>query len=471
MIKKTFVLFFCFCFLLGWSYAQEGDDPFNQPMVDSAEVTMINEEPLIIEEELCDGCVSFDFQGADIRNVLQILSYKSGFNIVIDPEVTGVVTIQLTNVPWEDALNVILNTYGYGYEKRGNILTITTIEKLKISRQNALSLAEQEPIQTKAFVLNYAKASEALASIEKMLTPRGSLNFDQRTNAIIIRDPAGNIEQISGVIEKLDAPTQQVLIEAKIIKTSLGDDEKLGINWGLGVTAAGAARPTYFPFTQSTSNKYSQGLDFDPDDATFKFGTLDFSGVQAILDILKTRSNTEILSNPRIVTLNNQKARISVGEQYPFPQYNYNEESDKLQISGYEYKDIGVIFEVTPYVNNVGMITLYVEPKVTARGDSAAVEGGIDLPVLSVEEASTRVMIQDGQTLVIAGLIKDQAVKIRKKVPILGSIPLLGLIFQKKETELTKTELLIFITPSILTEKIPDDSDLLVEKTKNLKIK
>lgn len=449
-----------------WAQAQEQG---SKPAVQAQKSAEVVKEPT-----LCEGCVSLDFQGADIRNVLQILSYKSGVNIVAGPEVTGLVTIQLTNVPWQDALGVILGTYGYGYEQKGSIITVTTVEKLKKSREDAILLADQEPIITKTFVLDYANASEVIPAIEKMLTSKGNLTFDQRTNTIIVTDTASSVQSVGKVVERLDATTPQVLIEAKIIETSLGDEENLGIDWTIQATVAGAARPTYYPFTEHSENKYfksvnSTSMDFPvPDTDLFAFGTIDFSQFQATLEILKNRSDTEILSSPSIVTLDNQMARIVVGNQYPLPQYTYNEEQAQLQVSGWEYKDIGIIFEVTPHVNTTGFVTLDVAPKVTAILDYVQVEN-TSVPRLSTEEASTKVMIENGKTLVIAGLIKHQLVDTQKKVPLLGDIPLLGLLFRKSNKELTRSELLIFITPHIITDKIPDNSDLMEEKIGSLK--
>jgi len=453
VIRKLFIFVVIFGLLVSVGYTQ---DQQSQPI--SEETT------LDVFGEVCDGCVTLDFRDADIRNVLQILSYRSGVNIVAGPEVTGLVTIQLTNVPWKNALDVILRTYNYGYEQTGNIIIVTTIENLKKLREDALVLADQEAIMTKTFVLNYANASDVVVSIEKMITDRGSINFDQRTNIIIVTDAVSSLSLMADVIGRLDATTPQVLIEAKIIETTLADSENLGIDWTLQLSGSGANRPVTWPFTTTSENKYVKDQPFPaPDEDLFSFGTLDFTQVQAVLEILDSRSNTHILSNPRIVTLDNQTANIVVGSQYPLPEYTYNEEQAKLQVSGWEYKDIGVIFEVTPHVNNAGFVTLDIEPKVTAILDFVQVEN-TSVPQLSTESASTRVMIADGQTLVIAGLIKNQWTDVKKKVPFLGDIPLVGLLFQKKEKTLSKTELLIFITPHIITDKMPDDSEELKKR-------
>jgi len=170
--------------------------------------------------------------------------------------------------------------------------------------------------------------------------------------------------------------------------------------------------------------------------------------------MLTTRSDTNILSNPRIVTLDNKMAKITVGSQYPIPKYSYNEDQAKLQVSDWEFKDIGIIFEVTPHVNNAGHVTLDINPKITAILDYVTVEN-TSMPQLSSEEVTTSVMIKDGETLVIAGLIKDQSTDVKKKLPILGDIPIFGLLFQKTEKTSVKTDLLIFLTPHIITQEQP----------------
>ncbi len=408
-----------------------------------------------------EGLVNLDFREADIRNVLRILTYKSGVNIVAGPEVVGLVTIQLNDVPWLQALDVILSTHGYGYDRKGNIITVTTIENLKKRREDAQLLADQEPLSTKTYTLNYAKASEATTSLDKIRSLRGSVNFDERTNSLIIRDIPANLELIEGVIEKLDATTPQVLIEAKIVETNLTNQENLGVDWVVKASTVGSKRPTTWPFTRRSNNKFvPDNIPADTTATDFSYGTLNFSQVQAVLELLRSRTDTNILSNPRIVTLDNQKASIVVGSQYPIPTYTYNEEQARLQVSGWEYMDIGIIFEVTPHVNNAGMVTLEVQPKVTDILDFVTVEN-TSLPRLSNESASTKVLIKNGETLVIAGLIKDKTSDIKKKIPIIGDIPILGLAFQKSEKAVTKTDLLIFVTPHIITPETHED---LVEK-------
>ena len=402
-----------------------------------------------------DALVSLDFQDADIRNVLKVLSYKSGVNIVAGPEVVGVVTIQLKDVLWNKALEVILATYGYSYERNGNIITVTTIENLKKRREDSHVLEDQEPLVTKTYPLSFAKAVEVVDSISKVKTSRGTINFDQRTNTLIVRDAQSTLDLMDGVVRTLDAVTPQVLIEAKVVETNLSNTDKLGIDWTVKGTASGASRRTSFPFKADESNKFLPTPVFsDPASASFSYGTLSASALSAVLEMLHSRTDTNILSNPKIVTLDNQMAKIVVGSQYPFPKYTYNQEMAKMQVSGWDYKDIGIIFEVTPHVNNNNLVTLDLHPVITAIVTGAegtvSVEG-TTVPKLTVEETQTKVMVGNGQTLVIAGLIKDTTSVTKKKVPFLGDIPILGEVFKKKEETKEKTELLIFLTPHIIT--------------------
>lgn len=417
-------------------------------------------EALVLEDapmetgKVPDGMVSLDFRDADIRDVLRVLAYKSGVNIVAGPEVAGLVTIQLDNVPWQRALDIVLQTYGYAYEKRESIISVTTVENLKKRREDAVILSDQEPLVTKSFVLSYAKAANVVTSVEKMKTERGAVNFDERTNSIIIRDTLSQVEMIGEIIQKLDSTTPQVLIEARIIETTLGKGESLGIDWNVAGSATGALWPTTWPLGKDATNKKFIPTAYDTDaEVPFTYGTLDLNSFSATLEMLEDRSNTNTLSNPRIVTLDNQPARIVVGEQYPFPTYEYNRETGTMQVTSWQYKDIGVVFEVTPHVNNENMVTLDLKPKITAIDGYVVVDQAANarVPQLTTREAQTRVMIRNGETLVIGGLISNRRNDTETKVPFLGSIPFLGRLFSYSSTSDTKTDLLIFLTPHIIT--------------------
>ncbi len=449
MIKRTSIFVFVLCVLsVAW-----GGRVMAQPA--AAPTQPAAAAPTENVSVTGDGNVSIDFRDADIRNVLQILSYKSGVNIVAGPEVTGTVSIQLRDVPWQQALDVILQTYGFAADRKGKIIVVTTVESLKKRREDATALAEQEPLETKTFILNFAKASEVIQSIDKMKSERGKVDFDQRTNTIIVTDVSKKMDLMDEVIKQLDTTTPLVLIEGKIVETTFTDQDNLGVDWVTKVTVSGAQRPSTWPFTTSSSNKYIKDAPFPAaQDTDFNYGTLNFNQMQAVFEALKTKSNTNILSNPRIVTVDNKPAQIVVGSQYPIPTYTFNEQQARLQVSGWEYKDIGIIFNVTPHVNKAGFVTLDVEPHITAILDFVTVEN-TSLPRLSNESSKTSVMVKDADTLVIGGLVKNQKTDTKHKIPLLGDIPLVGLAFQKSEVGDTKTDLLIFITPHIITPEIP----------------
>lgn len=409
-------------------------------------------KPAAVEEVVTTtpGNVTLDFREADIRNVLRILSYKSGVNIVPGPDVAGLITIQLTDVPWEKALDVILKTYGYGYERQGNIITVSTFEKLSDKRKIEKELAEQEPLVTEAFILNYAKAKEVMAALKEMLTPRGRINVDERTNTIIVTDSTSNMDRIRTIMPNLDSITPQVLIEAKVVEARIDNTDKLGIDWTIKATVSGSKQPMLWPFGKNTDTKYTPDAFPAATSTEFKYGTLDATQLSAVLELLSSRTDTNILSNPRIVTLDNQPASITVGTKWPVANYTYNSDQAKWQVSGWQYLDFGILLKVTPHVNKEGFVTLDIAPEVSEQNGSVKFDTA-DVPILTTQETKTRVMIKDGETLIIAGLLKDKTTDTKKKIPILGDIPLIGLIFQKKETVIEKKDLLIFITPHIIT--------------------
>ncbi len=451
-IFKGFVIFVFVFFAAGLVFAQEvgGEGVSGQTGVEEISTTS-------------PGNVTLDFKDADITNVLRILSYKSGINIVAGKDVTGPITIRLTDVPWEKALDVILRTYGYTYEREGNIIRVTTTENL-----------EKEELITEVFSLNYADAKDVPTSIEEMLSDRGSIKYDERANLVIVTDIPTNIYKIKQVIEKLDSRTQQVNIEAKIIETTLDKDDKLGINWTTQVTASGASRPLTAPFHREkygghwypdgdTSASAGDNIGVFPSNAgtafplalpkNFTLGTLDFTSFQAVLQVLKSRTDTKIVSNPRITTLNNKEAKITVATTYNIPTYERNQSTGAYEITGYQEKELGIVLSVTPQVNPEGYVVVQLDPEVSSFStwDTFTTSGGtIKAPRYTVRKASTQVMVKDGETIVIGGLIKETISDTIIKVPILGDIPVLSFFFKKKEKTVDTTDLLFFITVNIV---------------------
>ncbi|MFH1061326.1 MAG: type IV pilus secretin PilQ [Candidatus Omnitrophota bacterium] len=410
-------------------------------------------------EDAGEGNISVEFKDADIHDVFRVLALKGNVSIVSDPEVKGLVTVQITDIPWEKALDVICRTYAYAYEREANIIRVTTLDK-----------QGQENLVTDVFPLNYAKAASVATAIAEMRSDRGKIKADDRANLIIVTDIPTNIYKIAQVIKRLDSITPQVTIEAKIVETNMTNSEDLGIKWNAAYSAGMSSRPTTFPWPANSAGKvYDSYLPLGDDAATFhsgaavpsfplaeatsfSYGILDGSAFNVLLEAIQSKGKTKILSNPRITTLDNEPAEIHVGTDWPIANYTYNEQTDRFVISGWEYKSYGILLKVTPTINQNGYVTLKLHPEISDKQEEIDFQGA-RVPVLTTQSTDCTVMIKDGNTLVIGGLIKDKVVTTKTKVPLLGDIPLLGILFTHKSEEIIKNDLLIFITPHIIKEE------------------
>lgn len=456
------------------------------------------------------GNVTVNFKGADIKTVLAYISDVAGVDIVPSPDVKGVVDLKLTNKPWKVALDIIVRNYGYAYEREGDIVRVVTVERLK-----------QEELITQTFALNYGNARNVVDSIKGMVTDAAKIRYDERTNTVVVTDIPTKIYKIGQVIQNLDKMTDQVLIETVVIETALGDNERMGIDWTAKITAAGAKRPTTFPFnyyapdhnkmerylplvqTGATTVTYPAGgagaavstppgmfpagasgagtadprdkafpfVDYTVDSMknAFIFGTLDFSEFKAVLEMIKQRSDSDIVANPRIMTLNNEPATIHVGESVYMPDFERNSTTGKMEISGYSSLTTagqggtggiksGVNLVVTPHVNNKGEIIVDLEPSISDDIIFRAIDpqGLIYAPSIKERTAKTQVRITDGTTIFIGGLIREENIVLDNKLPIigdlLGNVPGIGLLVSHKSTQKVKRELIFFVTVNIVTQ-------------------
>src|SRR3989338_4870977 len=403
------------------------------PQMQAAAVGAQVAQEEVASSSAVSGNVSLDFKDADINNVLRILSLKSKVNIVAGPEVQGTVTIRLEDVPWNKALDVVLRTYGYVYEREGNIIRVTTKDNL-----------ETEELITETFVLNYTTAEEAEEAIKDVLSERGRVKSVARTNMLIVTDIPTNITKITEVVRKLDKNTPQAYIDAKIVKTAMQEGENLGIQWSPGATISGSKRPSTFPFANdknffleeffkpvfptlasnvgtevsaATVTPNSDNLRGFPTipaasagTTSFTFGALDFTAFQATLNFLRSRANTKIISNPRITVLNHQTAKVKVGVDVPIPTLERNETSGSFEVSGFSYRETGVVLEVTPHINNADEILVDLKPEVSSQGSLVSFSSGASastsfdqFPTFNVESAHTQVMIKSGETIAEIG--------------------------------------------------------------------
>lgn len=430
------------------------------------------------------GNITVNFKGADIKTVLAYISEVSGVDIVPAPDVKGMVDLKLTNKPWKVALDIILRNYGFAYEREGDIIRVVTVNQLK-----------QEELTSQAFNLNYSKSKDVVDSIKNIVSEKGKVAYDERTNTVIVTDIPTNIYKISQIITRLDRQTKQVLIEARVIETVLDDSEKLGVDWNVKFSAAGAKRPTTLPFDQvrvpgALTHFFPQVLTAQPTTTTatagggsttdtaaefptsyggaqgfpyatvtdFQYGTLDFSEFKAVLEMIKSRSNTDIVSNPRIATLDNKEAVINVGQTLNMPKYERNSTTGKMEITGYDAKILGVLLKVTPHINENNEIVVDLQPEISdlLRYDTLDKASGVVAPVFSNRFAKTQAMIKDGQTIFIGGLIKENDVETKKKLPflgdLLGDVPYIGLLVSKKEKTKQKTEMIFFVTVNLMAD-------------------
>jgi len=439
-----------------------------------------------------EGYVSFDIQEADIRVVLRMFARRFNINIVPSPAVQGTVSIQLTNVHWERALKTMLDMHGLITQRDEDIIRVLTPDEV-----------EEEPLETRVFSLGYTNAAESQELIANLLTTRGRVDVDAAGNRLIITDIPTRFQTIEEVIEELDKQTLQVLIEAKVIEKEASQGSHIGIKWDFMESYKVGIEDVSRSYTKSQllvtdtvdKRSFSQTFTSKPGDigrekyldegtAAFesskvvkqigedgsaplktyrhiiKTATLSPADFELTLSALLDNSDIEILSKPRIITVDNREAMIKVVEQIPIPSYQYNTETGRFEINSFEFKDIGIILNVTPHINKDDYITLDIVPEVSKTDSFVRFDSGggsvAEIPIIDIRTTETRVIIQSGETLVIGGLITSDASEVISKVPLLGDIPVINILFKHKATEITTKDLILFITPTIVAENIDE---------------
>lgn len=327
-------------------------------------------------------------------------------------------------------------------------------------------------LQTKIFTLNYAKFDKVEEKIKDLLTKDvGTIKSDERTNKVVVTDLPEKISEIEKIIRAYDERSKQVLIEAKIVQVALKDEFKMGINWQLilnkvwidrlfntdtiDMTLSGVYETLSEIGLSETEAEYFDNTirASHPGGRTLITGTLkEGHDFDAIIDVLKTAGKTNLLSSPRILALNNQEARIQVGTREAFVT-NTVVQSDTAATSAENvtFVDVGILLTVTPTIGEDGFITLKIKPEVSNVARTVRTASGNEIPIVATQEAETTVMVKDGTTVIMGGLIEDQQKKTTYKIPILGSLPILGIPFRKEINDIVKNELVIFLTPHIVS--------------------
>ncbi|TSA09444.1 MAG: type IV pilus secretin family protein [Deltaproteobacteria bacterium] len=384
--------------------------------------------------------ISLDFQNADIHNVLRLLAEVSKLNIVAGDDVTGKVTLKLDRVPWDQALDVVLAAKGLGMIRTGNVIRIAPLARVAEENKRLMELQQAEPMVTEYIQVNYGKAEKLKDQIDKIRSERGSVTFDERTNKIVIKDTPTVIENARAIVSSLDEPTRQVLIEARIVEATADFSRELGVQWGGTFSKSGGEWDVGAQGRLANNFAVNTGIPVSPYGALgFTFGRIGSAIVNLDVRLLAMESDgkVHIVSSPKITTLDNKKALIKQGTEIPYR---------KLTAEGTvttDTKDAMLLLEVTPHITPDNRIGLAVVVEKKEPDWARTIEGQ---PSMESRRAETELLINNGETVVIGGIIYEKKSKSVKGVPGLSKIPVLGWLF-KGESDLTeRRELLIFLS-------------------------
>lgn len=392
--------------------------------------------------------VTLEFADAEVRKIFQLLSEVSNKNFVLGDEVTGAISLKLVNVPWDQALDIILDTKGLDKREEGNIILIRGKGKFKslLDEEQEIRKAalKNEPLETAMFDVNYADLSTISGQFSALKTDRGTITQDVRTNKVIVKDVKSAIDDMRILLKNLDVPERQVMIEARIVEASTSFTRSLGVNWGVhyrdGAASIAGINSIDTSFGGLASNiAPTSGVSGQPGaSAGISFGTLASNiKLDMRLNAAVTAGLIRIVSTPRVATLNHKSAKITQGQQIPYT----SSTSDKVET---KFVEAALALEVTPHINPNGTIVL----KIDAKNDSPGSSGSP--PPINKKQATTEMMLKDGETTVIGGIFVDRDSNSDEGVPFLKDVPFLGGLFKSDTVEKSRNELLIFITPRIL---------------------
>lgn len=394
--------------------------------------------------------VDLDMKDADIKDVARALSRISGKNIIVSEEVKARVTLRVKNVDWRQALNMIVSAYNFAVLEEENYMVITTFEKRRAAEESG-------ELQTRIIRLNFLDVNELQKTLSSMLTKRGKIEIDVRTNSLVITDIPERIDKIQEVALQLDTKTPQVLIEAMMLTVKLNDDEKMGIDWDIthkDVSEREVRQKLAIGGTAGT-NYFWQ--------ITYGKTLLSWADFSATLDLLLEQKRAEILANPRILTLDNLTAAIDLTEQEP---YNAATTTDQGTVTSTQFKDVPIRLYVKPHITKDNYIFLNIKTEQSYRTGYTS----DNQPIIDSRKAETNVMVRDGETIAIGGLRKKENTTTVDKLPILGDIPFLGNLFRKTVKSKVDTELIIFVTPHITTDvKLAETEQKQLEMIKEMK--
>jgi len=382
--------------------------------------------------------MSLDVQNADVRTVFRSIAQFGGVNIVADNNVSSTVSIRALQLPWRDLLDAVCRSAGLMVIPEGPVIRVATqrtAQEEALARESSARKQEEVlPLETRVLPVHYANVEELQETLGKIASERGQVQYDARTNTLIVTDIVPRLEQLEAMVRRLDTATVQVEIAAKIVDVDKTVARQLGISWGgSGLHSADAHA--------------SGSVTLNPGDVLGASGDIQvgflrsFGEIEARLQVLEDARKADIVSAPRITTVDNRMARILVGKQVPLITQDFAGNAIT------ELKKVGIALEVTPHINAGNAITLDLHPEISDLASASTTQSGI---IFTTTEADTRVVVGDGQTAVIGGLMRDGDMVTEVGIPLLKDIPLLGRLFKNTDHQVEKRELLIFVTPRIV---------------------
>ena len=423
--------------------------------------------------------LSLNFQNIDVRAVLQVIADFTDFNIITSDSVAGNLTLRLNDVPWDQALDIILQSKGLDKRKEGNVIWIAPADELaareKLQLESRAQITDLEPLQTESFQINYHRATEiaeflGAAGEQTVLSSRGSAVVDDRTNKLFVTDVASRLDGVRRLVSEIDIPPRQVLIEARIVEASKDFVRDLGVRLGvggasgnvIGYDSSGApVRQVSFGgglgSTQATAGQVSSVTDSLPGGLNLNLPAVGASALSMVLwnnsatrflnlelSALETNGKGKIISSPRVLTANSVEALIEQGTEIPY------REASSSGAATTAFKKAVLSLKVKPLITPDGRVQL----TVAVNKDRPEVVAGFDVPAIDTKNVRTEVLVENGGTVVIGGIYEETETTARTQVPVLGDIPVLGHLFRRDQRDFGRSELLVFITPRIVSDDL-----------------
>ncbi len=404
--------------------------------------------------------IDLNFQNVEIRTVLQIIAEVAEKNLVVSDNVQGDITLRLKNVPWDQALDIVLKTKGLDKREAGNVLLVGTVQEIAdreaVEMQSQQQEKELAPLMTDFIQIDYRKASDIKDRLEeaKLVSERGFVMADDETNTLMVRETTKQISEIRQTVKRFDVEIEQIMVQARLVTAELSSAKDLGIRWGAGVLGGGdnhqykiggSPNAPSTPFVDTSDNipgNLMVDMGVTPQ-SSIAFGFINNSLLlSAELSALQTDNKVDILSQPKVMTTNGKKAIIQAGQEVPVQK----KEDGEVSI---EYKDVVLKLEVTPQIIPGDRISMEIMINKDSLGGTL-----FENIIINKQELQTTVVVGDGETLVLGGILETESRNSVSKTPLLGDLPMVGGLFRKKENDAEKRELLIFITPQMIRESL-----------------